>query len=379
MKLIFYPENRLAPIGGPAGYLYNLKKGLEGRANDVAFLPAVADAYTDNSFLRRIVPHRLMEKRRLRNALRLPHAKSVVPNEYYDYEVIHFHETKSMYLCRDFLEHYTGKVVLTSHSPCVYHKELLARLSERDRVDHASELCGLEVIDRYAFERANVIVFPCKEAEEPYFHSWGDYGRVRDTAKMRYLLTGITPCGARKGRSIVREERGIPQDAFVVSYVGRHNDVKGYGDLLAHMPSILRDENVWMLVAGKEGPLFPPTMSRWVEEGWTSDPHSLIAASDVFILPNKETYFDLILLEVLSLGVPVVASATGGNCYFRNRCEGVMLYDSADQIEAMISSFMSKSYAERQRLGDANKSYFGLHHTTDAFAESYLALLDSLV
>ena len=55
---------------------------------------------------------------------------------------------------------------------------------------------------------------------------------------------------------------------------------------------------------------------HWIEVGWTNDPHSLIAASDVFVLPNHETYFDLILLEVLSLGVPVVMSRTGGNKFF---------------------------------------------------------------
>ena len=43
---------------------------------------------------------------------------------------------------------------------------------------------------------------------------------------------------------------------------------------------------------------------------WTNDPHSLINASDMFILPNKETYFDLIMLEVLSMGKIVLATNT---------------------------------------------------------------------
>lgn len=39
MKLIYFPVNKLAPVGGPAGYLWNLKRGLEGRSNDIDFLP----------------------------------------------------------------------------------------------------------------------------------------------------------------------------------------------------------------------------------------------------------------------------------------------------------------------------------------------------
>lgn len=56
--------------------------------------------------------------------------------------------------------------------------------------------------------------------------------------------------------------------------------------------------------------------SRWKEVGWTNDSQSIIAASDVFVLPNRETYFDIIMLEVLSCGKIVIASRTGGNKYF---------------------------------------------------------------
>ena len=34
-----------------------------------------------------------------------------------DYDIIHFHSTQQLYLLRDELEYYKGKILLTSHSP----------------------------------------------------------------------------------------------------------------------------------------------------------------------------------------------------------------------------------------------------------------------
>lgn len=95
---------------------------------------------------------------------------------------------------------------------------------------------------------------------------------------------------------------------------------------------------------------------RWIEVGWTNDPHSIIAASDVFVLPNKETYFDLIMLEVLSLGKLIVASNTGGNKYFSNFNEcGILLYNSKEEAVSLIKKIMDLTSEEREKLGEANK------------------------
>ena len=63
---------------------------------------------------------------------------------------------------------------------------------------------------------------------------------------------------------------------------------------------------------------------RWIEVGWTDEPHSLTNASDCLVVPNRQTYFDLVILEGLSLGIPIVTSMTGGNKYFKKeKCGGV--------------------------------------------------------
>ena len=316
-RLIHFPLNGLKPTGGPAGYLWNLSQGLDQVGiSGYEFLPSLPAGISSNKFLQRIVPGRVKDVRRLRNMLSLPKRTSEPPVDYAKYEAVHFHSTEDLYLQRDAMKGYKGKVVLTSHSPLVYHKELISRLNPKDVETHSDELKRLAIIDEYAFERADCVIFPCSEAEEPYFHTWEDYAVVRDETKMHYVPTGIVQAHAKVDRNEVRMRYGIPKDAFVVTYVGRHNQVKGYDILKSVAPDLLVDEKTWFLVAGKEGPIHGLNHPRWVEVGWTNDPHSVIAAADVFVLPNRETFFDLIMLEVLSLGQIVVASRTGGNKFF---------------------------------------------------------------
>lgn len=38
----------------------------------------------------------------------------------------------------------------------------------------------LKIVDEYAFNRANYIIFPTKEAEECYYNTWPDYKDIKE-------------------------------------------------------------------------------------------------------------------------------------------------------------------------------------------------------
>lgn len=122
--LIYYPEDVLEPKGGPAGYLYNLKKGLEECRKqenlpvDISFYSNMPSGIENNSELRKRIPKRLLEFRRALNDARFLRKKFPIDNGMFAYDIIHFHSAEKMYLCRDFLNQYHGKVILTSHCPC---------------------------------------------------------------------------------------------------------------------------------------------------------------------------------------------------------------------------------------------------------------------
>ena len=135
-----------------------------------------------------------------------------------------------------------------------------------------------------------------------------------------------------------------------------------------------------MFIAGTEGPLYHLEHNRWIEVGWTKDPGSVIQASDVFVLPNKETYFDLVMLEVLSLGQIVVASYTGGNKYFaKYENSGIFLYNNNTEAENIISQIIKMSEEKRKELRKKNLELYKAEFTNEAFAKRYIYSLHKIL
>ncbi|MEE1075056.1 MAG: glycosyltransferase family 4 protein, partial [Acutalibacteraceae bacterium] len=337
--LVYLEKSKLEPKGGPYAVGYYVKKQLDVRNEaDIDFIDDVkgdsavsgAKSGLANKFpLAKKAVHIAKRYRRYSNAVNRGGVSSVDLNKY---EIVHFHHTRAMYEIRNSLKDYKGTVILTSHSPVPLSKEIYdEQITPFEKKVFKKLYSRLIEMDEYAFNRADIILFPCEEAEEPYINNWSEYTEIRNTRKEHYayIPTGIPDCRAKRNRLEVRKELGIAEDDFYVSYVGRHNFVKGYDKLKEIGKELLKDNKSWMVVAGKEEPLKRYDHKRWIEIGWTNDAHSYIGASDVFVLPNLETYFDIVMLEVLALGKPVVASRTGGNKYFeRLKPNGVFLYDT---------------------------------------------------
>lgn len=391
--LIYYKENQLKPIGGPAGYLHSLSSGLRNNQDDnieISFLPGedknsafIEYSKTSKNRLIKILLAAYRRFKHVRYALRVLTQTKTSPIDLSQYDAIHFHRTSDIFFLRNELQEYKGKVILTSHSPQPLGYEIIESSSYLEMKLFGKKYEHLIEMDRFAFERADYIVFPCKTADEPYLNSWQEYLRIKKekSEKYRYMLTGTVAANPRRTREEIRKAYSIPEHAFVISYVGRHNEIKGYSRLKSICAKFLEmHPDVYVLVAGNPGPIPPLEHERWIEIGWTNDPHSIVAASDVFILPNKETYFDLVLLEVLSLGTLVIASNTGGNKFFGTIPDcGVILFDSEDDALIELEKTMKMGANEMSILNERNKRLFSSRFTTDAFSKAYLDMLHSIL
>lgn len=392
------PKDKLKPIGGPSGYLNNLRIGLDEIGNsEVDFLPETGE--NQHIFLKGIyhsMPYKLRniigstikgwknvitnkEKQNsiiFDNYYSLLNGKSYLPDNYQQYNVIHFHTTFELYREREKLKNYRGKVLLNSHSPQPNHQEYITLFKDHPKREEV--LQELIKADVYAFDRADFILFPCQEAEEPYYNNWDLYENIhkRNQNKYRYLITGIKQCKAKVQRESIRNYYSIPNDAFVVCYVGRHNSIKGYNSLKEIGKEVIgRLDNIYFLIAGKEGPLYKIEEDRWIEVGWTDDPHSIMNAADIFVLPNKETYFDLIMLEVMSLGIPVLATRTGGNKYFeKNNCVGIQLYETDQECINKLIEYVNNR-GQLINMGNINKKYFNDNLNEVVFAQNYIKIM----
>lgn len=125
----------------------------------------------------------------------------------------------------------------------------------------------------------------------------------------------------RKARSLIRHELSIPEDAFVLLFLGRLNTDKGILDLaLAYARIASQNPNLWLLIVGPdEESLTPPireicaeSMSNVVFVDYTSSPESYFNAADLFCLPSYREGFGTSVIEAAACGIPSVASRIYG-------------------------------------------------------------------
>ncbi len=122
-------------------------------------------------------------------------------------------------------------------------------------------------------------------------------------------------------RERLRAELGLG-DTFTFLMAGRLHPEKGYESLFEAVRLLKgrADQPFVLLVAGR-GPLLEhyETMVAGLDIanrvrflGFRDDLPDLMVASDLFVLPSLAESFGLVLAEALYLGLPVVASRTGG-------------------------------------------------------------------
>lgn len=385
--LIFFEKNKLSTKGGPSGYLYNLNKGISEMGVDyVEFIECQNHSTSTISkfdFFKKIPPiykfiHFINKKRMSKRKIKDIFFKKTYTTkvDLNDYDLIHFHSSLEMYKIKDSLRDYKGIVVLTTHTPKISHLEILDDLTPSDKKKYRQELNGISDIDTYAFNRADYFIFPTRESLDCYFNTWENFSDIykKIEKNIYYIPTGIIGKTASIGGDLIRKKYGIPKDAFLICYVGRHNEIKGYDNLKIIGEKYLNmNKDAYFIIAGNEGPLYRLENERWIEIGWTSDSASIIGASDVFVLPNKETYFDLVLLEVLSLGKIAIVSNTGGNKYFSKLKDStIFTYNTVDECVSLLDKTSRLPKNKINSLGDKNKVLFNSYFSNDVFASRYL-------
>ena len=368
MKKILIWDARipLQNIGGPSGYLYQIKKQLLETPNDsICFLSdflkkqekslsgkheSLVNLAKSNKFLTFL--------KKIFNIYRHTHnpfSRCLINNiDLNEFTHIHFHVSLDYYNAKHLLKNYKGTIVLTSHSPEPISIEIANRTFAQKSIYYKWAVKSIKKAEDWAFKNATKIMFPVEDAIEPYMKD----PKFREILNYRksdilYCPTAILP----KELNInyienFRKKYNIPDNAFIISYIGRHNAVKGY-DILKQIATQLFSNfnSIYFVVAGSKGPIEELKHKQWIEVGWTDKGNEIVAASDLFILPNRNTYFDLIALEVLRTGTPMLMSLTGGNKYFKKTYPshpGISFFEigKTEQAIECISRFIKMKETE---------------------------------
>lgn len=271
------------------------------------------------------------------------------------------------------------KIFFTSHCPESFASELAAiyRAKGVPQSECDAFYSSLLKIEEKAFKKSDLLVFPSKKAMDPYIETIPDFTNWCEGKDIRFIPTGVIQSTVKEERTVLRNKYKL-EGKYCIAFLGRHNEVKGYDALKKAAKKLLKNyPNVVFLIAGKEEPLRGLKHDRWIELGWLNCPEEVLCACDLFVLPNKRTYFDLILLEALSLGTPVLASDTGGNRSVYNMTDGAIEVYPEGGLESALRNFIEGNKDDSALRVRAKNSYENFF-TAECFAQNYTMLIEQI-
>lgn len=175
----------------------------------------------------------------------------------------------------------------------------------------------------------------------------------------------------------------------IVLAAGRLSPEKGFGVLVEAAKSILRDIPAAGIVLFGEGVLRPDLerriaqlglADRFVMPGFRSDLDSLIAATDVVVLPSFTEGLPNVALEASAAGVPVVATAVGGTPEVVADLEtGFLVPPGQPELLAEKVTRLLLDESLQKQMGEAGRARMHEQFTFESQAEAYLNLFDKLL
>lgn len=197
------------------------------------------------------------------------------------------------------------------------------------------------------------------------------------------IANGVdVPVGDRRR---VRAELGLAADQILIVAVGNLYPVKGHRTLVEAAAGLPASSPPWTIaIAGRgeeEAPLRQLIAASGLEErvrllGLRTDVADLLAAADLFVMPSISEGLPLALLEAMSAGLPVVASAVGGiPTVVVDGATGVLVPPGDPTALTVALQAVLGSADVRRRLGaraaEEIPRRFGVDSMTAAYLEVY--------
>lgn len=377
-------KDTLKPAGGPSGYLYNLKISLkQNNISSISLLSygeEVKEKPSKKKPLKEFI--KSLKVKLLPIFLREKHLRKKETKEYKNFyasiedklknsKINLFHNTKDFYYFKKMYPKNTSISLLMSHSPEPSHTELYqVYLGDGYTKKQALYLSKhLKEINIFAFNSADYIIFPCKEAVSPYDDFFKEFNINRD--KLRFILTSSQVLEKKLSSTEFKKEHNINTNKILFAYVGRKTKIKGY-DIFCKAAKLLENDNRFLFIAAGNGPIPTPKLNNLIDFGWTNDPGSIINAVDYLIVPNRDTYFDLGVIQAFSLNTALLTTATGGNRWFIDKDLDINFFNpDANDLAKTIQKL-------NKPTGEKNRIFFDNYLDNRHFALNYLKLFQEI-
>lgn len=206
--------------------------------------------------------------------------------------------------------------------------------------------------------------------------------------RMHVIYNSVDPDEMRapaETSAAVRRELGIDPDALVVLTIGRHDPQKAQDVLVRAFAAAAPELGDAHLVIVGRGPgeamLRGLAADGGVAErvhltGPRTDVSAVLGAADVFALPSWFEGFPVALVEAMSAGLPIVASAIGPNEEaVTDGVSALLVPPGSDAALADALVEMAKDPARRADLGAAAAAVVDARFRTETIAAAWSRLL----
>jgi glycosyltransferase involved in cell wall biosynthesis len=189
------------------------------------------------------------------------------------------------------------------------------------------------------------------------------------------------------GRRRIRDEIGIPDEAWVVGTVGRLAPEKDQALLIEAMAPLLSAGRRLVIVGeGAERDALRARIARtpggrYVHMlGEREDVEDILAAFDAFALTSRTEGLPLVLLEAMAAGLPVLSTAVGGIPDLVNDGLTGLLSRAGDRtsLTRQLECLSTDESLSRQ-IGEAGRHQVVQRHSVDRMASEYGVLYESIL
>ena len=377
MRILIWDKGMpLKNSGGPSGYLWNIKQYLDlQKDEEIVFysdhIKAGGGKNLWTSFLLGVCA--LLKKEHLAHLILNYFYKGALTKKekalLNGVDYVHFHTLSAACGYNELVHKANVKTILTVHSP----EPLIDEINSRGKVVMSPKKRDIYITrETTIMDSVDYLMFPVKGALECYTLSSTVYSEFfkekLEQNRIFFVPTALPDCDKLDIENYL-SDYNIPNNATKICYVGRHNRIKGY-EYLKQIASKVWEKapDTYFIIGGKQEECAPVNDPRWIELGWVKT-KSLLQEVDVFILPNQQTYFDIIALEILRSGTPLITTLTGGNHYLSEINNGGITFIPHDDAEKAVTAIID--VIQKDINGKNARALYEAYFTMNQYIKRY--------
>jgi glycosyltransferase involved in cell wall biosynthesis len=207
--------------------------------------------------------------------------------------------------------------------------------------------------------------------------------------RIEVLYNGIKPLNVDQAAvAPLRTELAIADDDFILGTVARLDPVKNQSMMLGAFAQVrARHSGIKLIIVGdgterealEDKAAALKITSSVIFIGFSDEPRHYLALMDLFLLSSDTEGTSITLLEAMSLGLPVVATATGGTPEIVDHdITGLLTpIGDADAFATAIETLL-RNPDQLKAKGEAGLVKFQKNYSIESMAGQYLAGYDQL-